>query len=129
MKRGYCEEDGSNVEKCNGNLVTKMGLVHPATEDYVHEAVEAITAGRVISVPTDSGGRRNNFWEGKIHTMKLPFMSLLVMLGMPMPPCHCVYLWIPASMLKKALCLVSLWILKFLFVISGIRNHMSARGY
>lgn len=43
------------VEKCNGNVESKvMGLVHPATEEYAQEAVEAIKAGKVIAVPTDT---------------------------------------------------------------------------
>ncbi|KAK4421537.1 RuvB-like protein 1 [Sesamum alatum] len=43
-------------EKCDGISVeaAKMGLVRPATEDYVEEAVEAVRAGKVIAVPTDT---------------------------------------------------------------------------
>lgn len=44
----------SNVEKCDGIVESKMGFVRPATEDYAEEAVEAIKAGKVISVPTDT---------------------------------------------------------------------------
>lgn len=43
-----------SVDKCDGIVGTKMGLVHPATEDYAQEAVEAIKAGKVIAVPTDT---------------------------------------------------------------------------
>lgn len=43
-----------NVEKCDGIVGSKMGLVRPATEDYAEEAIEAIKAGKVISVPTDT---------------------------------------------------------------------------
>ncbi|CAA2967106.1 yrdC domain-containing, mitochondrial-like isoform X2 [Olea europaea subsp. europaea] len=45
-----------SVEKCNGNGVepTRMGLVHPAMEDYAEEAIEAVNAGKVIAVPTDT---------------------------------------------------------------------------
>ncbi|GFP81250.1 yrdc domain-containing protein mitochondrial [Phtheirospermum japonicum] len=32
----------------------KMGLVRPATEDYAAEAIEAVRAGKVIAVPTDT---------------------------------------------------------------------------
>ncbi|KAK4440745.1 YrdC domain-containing protein, mitochondrial [Sesamum alatum] len=43
-------------EKCDGISVeaAKMGLVRPATEDYVEEAVKAVRAGKVIAVPTDT---------------------------------------------------------------------------
>ncbi|XP_071933214.1 uncharacterized protein [Coffea arabica] len=44
----------SSLEKCDGNVESKMGLVRPATEDYAQEAVEAIKAGKVIAVPTDT---------------------------------------------------------------------------
>uniref|UniRef100_A0A7N0R8N8 Threonylcarbamoyl-AMP synthase n=1 Tax=Kalanchoe fedtschenkoi TaxID=63787 RepID=A0A7N0R8N8_KALFE len=36
---------------CIGNGV---GVIHPATEDYADEAVEAVKAGKVIAVPTDT---------------------------------------------------------------------------
>lgn len=44
----------SSLEKCDGNVESKMGVVRPATEDYAQEAVEAIKAGKVIAVPTDT---------------------------------------------------------------------------
>ncbi|KAK6144423.1 hypothetical protein DH2020_021243 [Rehmannia glutinosa] len=45
-----------SLEKCDGNAVesAKMGLVRPATADYAEEAVEAVRAGKVIAVPTDT---------------------------------------------------------------------------
>lgn len=45
-----------SVEKCNGNGVetTRMGLVRPAMEGYAEEAIEAVNAGKVIAVPTDT---------------------------------------------------------------------------
>lgn len=43
-----------SLEKCDGNLSNKMGFVHPATEDSAEEAIEAIKAGKVIAVPTDT---------------------------------------------------------------------------
>lgn len=42
------------VEKCDGIVGSKMELVRPATEEYAQEAVEAIKAGKVIAVPTDT---------------------------------------------------------------------------
>lgn len=44
----------SNVEQFGGIVGSKMGFVRPATEDYAEEAIEAIKAGKVISVPTDT---------------------------------------------------------------------------
>ncbi|KAI3461440.1 hypothetical protein Pfo_018103 [Paulownia fortunei] len=45
-----------SLEKCDGNAVenAKMGLVRPAMEDYAQEAIEAVRAGKVIAVPTDT---------------------------------------------------------------------------
>ncbi|GER34824.1 threonylcarbamoyl-AMP synthase [Striga asiatica] len=43
-------------EKCGGDLRgdAEMGFLRPATEDYVAEAIEAVRAGKVIAVPTDT---------------------------------------------------------------------------
>lgn len=35
-------------------LEVKVGVVHPATDAYAAEAVEALKAGKVIAVPTDT---------------------------------------------------------------------------
>ncbi|XP_060169567.1 uncharacterized protein LOC132600425 isoform X2 [Lycium barbarum] len=43
-----------NLEKCDGNVQTKMVSVCPATEDYAQDAIEAIKARKVIAVPTDT---------------------------------------------------------------------------
>ncbi|KAK4408512.1 YrdC domain-containing protein, mitochondrial [Sesamum angolense] len=45
-----------NSETCNGTTVenAKLGMVRPATEDYAEEAIEAVRAGKVIAVPTDT---------------------------------------------------------------------------
>ncbi|KAL7115760.1 hypothetical protein ACP275_04G201200 [Erythranthe tilingii] len=45
-----------SLEKCDGQSVESatMGAVHPATEDYAHEAIKALRAGQVIAVPTDT---------------------------------------------------------------------------
>ncbi|CAI9105105.1 OLC1v1003960C1 [Oldenlandia corymbosa var. corymbosa] len=42
------------TEKFDGIVGSKVELVHPATEDYAQEAVEAIKTGKVIAVPTDT---------------------------------------------------------------------------
>ncbi|KAL3829181.1 hypothetical protein ACJIZ3_017983 [Penstemon smallii] len=45
-----------NLEKCKLNSLEtiSLGLVRPATDDYVKEAVEAVRSGKVIAVPTDT---------------------------------------------------------------------------
>jgi tRNA A37 threonylcarbamoyladenosine synthetase subunit TsaC/SUA5/YrdC len=35
-------------------LEVKIGVVHPATDAYATEAVEALKAGKFIAVPTDT---------------------------------------------------------------------------
>ena len=44
----------SNVERCEVGVENKLGLVHSATEFYANEATEALKAGKVIAVPTDT---------------------------------------------------------------------------
>ncbi|XVF05669.1 hypothetical protein REPUB_Repub05bG0192500 [Reevesia pubescens] len=43
-----------NVERRDLGVESKFGLVHPATELYADEAIEALKAGKVIVVPTDT---------------------------------------------------------------------------
>ncbi|KAK9280415.1 hypothetical protein L1049_014104 [Liquidambar formosana] len=43
-----------NMENGDVGVETKSGVVRPATEVYAEEAVEAIKAGKVIAVPTDT---------------------------------------------------------------------------
>ncbi|KAL5764087.1 hypothetical protein ACOSQ2_016681 [Xanthoceras sorbifolium] len=43
-----------SLEKCQVSAENKFGLVHPATEAYSEEAIEALKAGKVIAVPTDT---------------------------------------------------------------------------
>ncbi|XVE59109.1 hypothetical protein DITRI_Ditri05aG0018900 [Diplodiscus trichospermus] len=43
-----------DVERCQVGVESKLGLVHPATELYADEAIEALKAGKVIAVPTDT---------------------------------------------------------------------------
>lgn len=43
-----------NLERCNLGLKLKAGVVLPATETHVEEAIGAIKSGKVIAVPTDT---------------------------------------------------------------------------
>ncbi|KAF5744703.1 hypothetical protein HS088_TW07G00282 [Tripterygium wilfordii] len=42
------------VEKCEVGVGNRLGVVRPATEDHAQEAVEAVKAGKVVAVPTDT---------------------------------------------------------------------------
>lgn len=42
------------MERCDLGLDVKIGVVHPATDAYAVEAVQALKAGKVIAVPTDT---------------------------------------------------------------------------
>ncbi|GAV66394.1 Sua5_yciO_yrdC domain-containing protein [Cephalotus follicularis] len=54
--RLFVKKMAYSVEKChvNGENNFGLGIVCPATEDYAHEAIEALKAGKVIAVPTDT---------------------------------------------------------------------------
>ncbi|KAG8644582.1 hypothetical protein MANES_11G144600v8 [Manihot esculenta] len=43
-----------SLDKCDVDVDNKLGVVRPATELYSKEAVEALKAGKVIAVPTDT---------------------------------------------------------------------------
>lgn len=43
-----------SLDNPDGNVETKKATVSPAAEDYGQEAIEAIRAGKVIAVPTDT---------------------------------------------------------------------------
>lgn len=43
-----------SLEKCEVSGENKFGLVRPATDAYAEEAIEALKAGKVIAVPTDT---------------------------------------------------------------------------
>ncbi|XP_050215192.1 uncharacterized protein LOC126666230 [Mercurialis annua] len=55
-KRKLCRAMmGSSSVRCNNaEIEEKLGVVRAATELYAEEAVEALNAGRVIAVPTDT---------------------------------------------------------------------------
>ncbi|XP_059626772.1 uncharacterized protein LOC132269553 isoform X2 [Cornus florida] len=44
----------ASLESCNGDIETKLGLVRPATEAHAAEAIEAVKAGKIVAVPTDT---------------------------------------------------------------------------
>lgn len=54
FRGGFSKKMGSNVERCEVGVESKLGLVHPATKFYADEAVIALKAGKVIAVPTDT---------------------------------------------------------------------------
>ena len=41
-------------EKCNVDFETKAGIVLPASENHIEEAIAAVKAENVIAVPTDT---------------------------------------------------------------------------
>lgn len=49
QRKRYCDSKVYSV-----SCVNEVGIVHPATEEYADEAVEAVKAGKVIAVPTDT---------------------------------------------------------------------------
>lgn len=51
---GSIKKMAGNFEKCDMGVKTKLGVVYPATEVYVGKAIDAIRAGKVIAVPTDT---------------------------------------------------------------------------
>lgn len=57
QNNGYIEKDAKmDIENCNGYIKNydELGVVCPANEEYVEEAIEAIKGGKVIAVPTDT---------------------------------------------------------------------------
>ncbi|KAK9058588.1 hypothetical protein SSX86_023430 [Deinandra increscens subsp. villosa] len=43
-----------SLDKCDQGIESRSGIIRPATEVYADEAVEALRAGKVIAVPTDT---------------------------------------------------------------------------
>ncbi|XP_077211778.1 uncharacterized protein LOC143847010 isoform X2 [Tasmannia lanceolata] len=43
-----------NLKRCNADVEVNGGVVLPATEDHLEEAIGAIKEGKVIAVPTDT---------------------------------------------------------------------------
>ncbi|CAK9146697.1 unnamed protein product [Ilex paraguariensis] len=54
FRGGMAKKMAWSLEKCEVNGETKLGLVQPATEEYAEEAIEALKAGKVMAVPTDT---------------------------------------------------------------------------
>ncbi|GLU08449.1 hypothetical protein SLE2022_253620 [Rubroshorea leprosula] len=54
LRGGFAKRMASSLQKCEVGAESKMGVVHPATEVYADEAIEALKAGKVIAVPTDT---------------------------------------------------------------------------
>lgn len=43
-----------SLDNCDSGVQNNVGIVRPATDAYAAEAVEALKAGKVIAVPTDT---------------------------------------------------------------------------
>lgn len=54
FRSGFSKKMALNVEKCDVGVENKLGLIRSATESNADEAVEALKAGKVIAVPTDT---------------------------------------------------------------------------
>lgn len=51
---GLSKKMSSSMENCHVDVQNKLEVVRPATEVYAQEAIEALEAGKVIAVPTDT---------------------------------------------------------------------------
>lgn len=51
---GLSSQMAQSLEKCDVGIESTLGVVHPATEDYAEEAIQALKTGKVIAVPTDT---------------------------------------------------------------------------
>ncbi|KAJ0021565.1 hypothetical protein Pint_32179 [Pistacia integerrima] len=51
---GFPKKMAWSLDNCSVSAENKLGLVRPATEAHAEEAVEALKAGKVIAVPTDT---------------------------------------------------------------------------
>ncbi|KAI4334408.1 hypothetical protein L6164_019106 [Bauhinia variegata] len=54
LRGGFRKNMAWSLENCDSSVENKLGIVRPATDDYAAEAVEALKAGKVIAVPTDT---------------------------------------------------------------------------
>ncbi|KAK2380308.1 DHBP synthase RibB alpha/beta domain-containing protein [Trifolium repens] len=54
IKRGFSKNMAWSMDNGDLGLEVKIGVVHLATDAYAAEAVEALKAGKVIAVPTDT---------------------------------------------------------------------------
>lgn len=51
---GFSKKMSSSMDNCHVDVQNKLEVVRPATEVYAQEAIEALKAGKVIAVPTDT---------------------------------------------------------------------------
>ncbi|XP_024983018.1 yrdC domain-containing protein, mitochondrial [Cynara cardunculus var. scolymus] len=54
LRGGTIRKMAWSLERCDEGIETRSGIVRPATEVYADEAIEALRAGKVIAVPTDT---------------------------------------------------------------------------
>ncbi|XP_072975721.1 uncharacterized protein [Typha angustifolia] len=54
LSRVQSSRMSQSLEKCNSGLQTNLGCIRPASDDHIEEAIDAIKAGLVIAVPTDT---------------------------------------------------------------------------
>ena len=59
------------MENCHVDVQNKLEVVRPATEVYAQEAIEALKAGKVIAVPTDTlYGFACDAWYGNFDSFR-----------------------------------------------------------
>jgi hypothetical protein len=51
---GFSIKMSRSSEICDVGVENKLGVVHPAKEEYAEEAIQALKAGKIIVVPTDT---------------------------------------------------------------------------
>ena len=54
VRVGLSNKMALSLENCDVGVENKLGVVRPATEHYVKEAIQALKAEKVIVVPTDT---------------------------------------------------------------------------
>lgn len=54
LRRSFPRNMARSLENSELGIESKVGVVRPATDAFAAEAVEALKAGKVIAVPTDT---------------------------------------------------------------------------
>ncbi|GLT99056.1 hypothetical protein SLE2022_165230 [Rubroshorea leprosula] len=54
LEGGFLKKMACSMQRCEVVVESKLRLVCPATEVYADEAIEALKAGKIIAVPTDT---------------------------------------------------------------------------
>jgi hypothetical protein len=68
---GFSKKMSSSMENCHVDVQNKLEVVRPATEVYAQEAIEALKAGKVIAVPTDTlYGFACDAWYGNFDSFR-----------------------------------------------------------